>query len=499
MKLNKAFKSTCKTLDWLIVAAALTVIFIVFEMQAYTIPTGSMADTLRGAHFRLRCGQCGYRYEYGFLPEYYRMPPNSTPWFDVSIPPLACRCPSCGFYRPADQKVPVVKGDRIFVLKCIYQFAEPKRWDVVVFKNPLDPTENYIKRLIAKPHETVELIDGDVYINGQISRKPPRVQAELWMPVYDNDYQPVNPEEGIFNGHNWRQPFRNLKGSTWNLNAEGPTVFSLDSSSEQVNTIFYDTNLGNDFKATYAYDLTREYPTMPICSDLMVRFYVGPDSKGTIGAALSKYGVMYKASVNLSGQMVIERIEANGLVKTLNSKSCREFSDVLPLRFRFANVDHQLVLEFGNEKLEYDLGLTRDDAGEQKTNIMPRMAIFGAGKISIEHIAIFRDIHYMDAMGRGKARILRAGAGDPFELNKDEFFVCGDNSPASLDGRLWPAEGIANSGKKYRAGIVPRDYLVGKAFFVYWPGAQKPLNKFKIIPYLGGMKTIPGGRSSFEF
>jgi hypothetical protein len=63
----------------------------------------------------------------------------------------------------------------------------------------------------------------------------------------------------------------------------------------------------------------------------------------------------------------------------------------------------------------------------------------------------------------------RAGTGDPLVLAKDEFFVLGDNSPASADGRWWTAPGKGNAGKRYRPGIVPRDYLVGKAFFVYWP------------------------------
>jgi len=42
-------------LEWLITALASTLVFIIFMMQVYRIPTGSMADTLKGAHFRLRC------------------------------------------------------------------------------------------------------------------------------------------------------------------------------------------------------------------------------------------------------------------------------------------------------------------------------------------------------------------------------------------------------------------------------------------------------------
>jgi len=67
MRRNPTLEGIFGTLEWLIIAFSLTLVFIVFEMQAYTIPTGSMADTLKGVHFRLRCRQCGYRYDYDFL------------------------------------------------------------------------------------------------------------------------------------------------------------------------------------------------------------------------------------------------------------------------------------------------------------------------------------------------------------------------------------------------------------------------------------------------
>ncbi|RPJ34104.1 MAG: hypothetical protein EHM35_10035, partial [Planctomycetaceae bacterium] len=53
--------------EWLITAFILAFVFRAFVMEAFRIPTGSMADTLMGAHFRMRCPECGYRYEYGFV------------------------------------------------------------------------------------------------------------------------------------------------------------------------------------------------------------------------------------------------------------------------------------------------------------------------------------------------------------------------------------------------------------------------------------------------
>ena len=182
--------SIATTFEWLITAFILAFVFRAFVMEAFRIPTGSMADTLKGAHFRLRCTQCGYRYDYGFQPVLLQAGPQEyVPPGDVAIWPAGPRCPSCGYSLGGDVKMPVANGDRILVLKTIYQFVEPDRWDVIVFKNPIEPRINYIKRLIARPGETLEIIDGDIYINGKICRKPPKVQDELWMPVYDNDYQ----------------------------------------------------------------------------------------------------------------------------------------------------------------------------------------------------------------------------------------------------------------------------------------------------------------------
>ena len=53
------------TFEWLITAFILAFVFRAFVMEAFRIPTGSMADTLKGAHFSLRCQQCGYKYDHG--------------------------------------------------------------------------------------------------------------------------------------------------------------------------------------------------------------------------------------------------------------------------------------------------------------------------------------------------------------------------------------------------------------------------------------------------
>jgi signal peptidase I len=517
------------TFEWLITAFILAFVFRAFVMEAFRIPTGSMADTLKGAHFRLRCRQCGYEYDYGFMPTRYfdrkghRLPEDTVPNRSVSLAITRCpncgrypstlvcrrghsfntlslmkeigviptRCPTCNSELMNGETMPVANGDRILVLKCIYQFIEPKRWDVIVFKNPTEPTINYIKRLIGLPGEKVQIIDGDIYVNDKIARKPAKIQNELWMPVYNNDYQPVRPRQGSFNGHVWAQPFQKVGNSKWDItNKYSPTIFSLDSP--ELNTIAYDTNIGNDFKATYAYDDVDTYSYMPICSDLMVRFYCrSAGSQGRVGIALSKYETNYKAWIDLAGEMVICRDEKGKESEELARKSIEPLNIDDSNIIKFANVDHQLIFQFGNEKLTYDLGSDLEDAGPIKKDIDPQVEIFGAGKLTLSHIAIFRDIHYTEPRTS-----LRAKEDDPLFLEENQFFVLGDNSPNSEDGRLWDRVGVANKGlPNYRMGIVPRDYLVGKALFVYWPSGFKPFAEFPfgIIPNVGRMRFIYGG------
>jgi signal peptidase I len=488
-------ESIANTFEWMITAFILAFVFRAFVLEAFRIPTGSMADTLMGDHFNVRCTQCGYGYEYNFNPYIQdRQRTSAGGGFYRMVP--SPRCPSCGYYENASMAVPKANGDRILVFKSLYQFVEPKRWDVIVFKNPTGPKENYIKRLIGKPGETVEIIDGDIYINEVLVRKPPKVQQEMWMPIYNNNYQPIRPMEGRFNEHGWRQPFTNDNNSEWQFNNPSrPVEFTLDGKPDKINIIFYDAQKGNDFRATYAYGNPMYYKYLPFCSDLMMKFDAKiKDGLGSVGIGFTKYQTLYKAWVNSAGLMVIEKVDSAGKTVELAKKKIGPIQKNKDFFVQFSDADHLLIFEIDDQKLTFDLGTGKDNAGQRLSNIEPKAIIFGSGGLVIRNVGLYRDIHYLSTRIDAQDTALRAGEGNPFTLKANEYFAMGDNSPDSADSRIWDVEGIGNNGISYRMGIVPQDYLVGKAFFVYWPSGFRVGNfQFAFIPNAGKMRYIYGG------
>jgi len=92
-------------------------------VEAYQIPTGSMENTILVGDFIL-----GNKFIYG-----------------IRIPGTEWRLPS---------------------------FKDPKQGDIVIFKYPRDPSQNYIKRAIAIGGQTVEIRDKKVYVDGKLFDMP---------------------------------------------------------------------------------------------------------------------------------------------------------------------------------------------------------------------------------------------------------------------------------------------------------------------------------------
>jgi len=64
-------------------------------------------------------------------------------------------------------KPTLLVGDFILVNKLVYKLSEPQRGDIVVFKWPVNPNIDFIKRIIGMPGDTIEVRGEKVFINGK--------------------------------------------------------------------------------------------------------------------------------------------------------------------------------------------------------------------------------------------------------------------------------------------------------------------------------------------
>ncbi len=64
-------------------------------------------------------------------------------------------------------KPTLLVGDFILVNKLVYKLSEPQRGDIVVFKWPVNPQIDFIKRIIGMPGDTIEVKGEKVFINGK--------------------------------------------------------------------------------------------------------------------------------------------------------------------------------------------------------------------------------------------------------------------------------------------------------------------------------------------
>ena len=62
-------------------------------------------------------------------------------------------------------------GDQLIVDKLTYRFHDPERFDIIVFPFRYKDNTYYIKRIIGLPGETVQITDGEIYINGELLKE----------------------------------------------------------------------------------------------------------------------------------------------------------------------------------------------------------------------------------------------------------------------------------------------------------------------------------------
>jgi len=113
------------------------------------------------------------------------------------------------------------EGQRVVVLKSAYWFGDPQRGDVVIFNAPDNTGEEWIKRIIGLPGDTVRIDHGVVYVNG-VPLDEPYMQRPF---NYSMDLRTIPADNYFFLGDNrdvsndshrgWYMLRENIIGKAW--------------------------------------------------------------------------------------------------------------------------------------------------------------------------------------------------------------------------------------------------------------------------------------------
>jgi signal peptidase I len=105
-----------------------------------------------------------------------------------------------------------------------------------------------------------------------------------------------------------------------------------------------------------------------------------------------------------------------------------------------------------------------------KVESLVRLRLHGDARVKITRLNLYRDLYYTMTDDRGGNPVTRytndwenrdfkpEEGRYRLEIPADKFMALGDNAPSSVDSRFW--------------GFVPRENLVGRASFIFWPPSR---------------------------
>ncbi|MCA8915585.1 MAG: signal peptidase I [Planctomycetes bacterium] len=349
-----------------------------------------------------------------------------------------------------------ITGDRVLVDKFVYFYRDPARWEPIVFRYPLRRTDPYVKRCVALPGEEVMIAEGDVYVRVpgtdriELLRKPPRQREVLWFPIIEN----------LSSNTAWVKNFKRdgkveFSDGLISLGAGGAIVFPRGETEDKPGNV---TDHDASFGAT---ETPKDRYAHHVVGDLRIRAELAMEEGGECAITLvrndDRYVLelrpgaggckLFHVTADANAELAVDKISAIQLGTDSHAVS-------------YSLADGELVLEVdGDEHLRLDVGTplldqlrARDKQG--RINVAGNVAL----ELAEAEPAEGRQARIEIACGEGAGASLRVNSIDrdiyyigriqewmddqrelPFqvELGEDQYLALGDNSPGSADCRYW--------------------------------------------------------------
>lgn len=518
------------------------VLFRAFAAEGYMISTGSMAPSLLGYHRRVTCTSCEYEFAHGASAG-QSTSVTASAQAEVLGHLAEATCPNCGQGAVETHRYPRNEGDQLLVHKHAYAFRSPRRWETVVFRNPSNPVEAYVKRIGGLPGEEIEIRRGDVIADGVLQRKSLLSQRSMRVLVYDDSFRPQDDswrprwEVGErVSEQNGRYDFESIAGFDaelgldWQLSDGGPSDDRQRGLDDEWRWTTYrhwllsgGAHQSSVRIANWPADATTVAPEWPqlrydaaagklIAQGVMdaswhhrlrhcsadAEFVAAIDrleAKSHQSPIVDHYGynrdttkrvsyavrdLMWSGRVRAEGgririQMMYGRQPFFGTIdvdqqtvsiSTLGPGGREDLLATGPLTADLATdtgalvemslFDRQVLFAINGLESLPPVPFSVTDLAERRSRTPVRFGVQNVpqGKrISVAAVRLYRDV-YVTPKGETD------GA---FRVDDGEYFVLGDNSPVSVDSRVWDNPAVSHTA------------LIGKPFLVHLPSKQRQL------------------------
>jgi signal peptidase I len=429
-----------------------------------------MAPALIGNHREGPCPRCGYPVRVG----------APTSGGTISEQFDAVLCPNClKIFSLAEARD--LNGDRLLVDKNVFNLRRPRRWEMAVFFCPdPDPKEfrkPYVKRVIGLPGETISILEGDVFANGELLRKGYAEMREARVPVFSMAHFPdpdgwnirwlVEPTE-----RDPRLPdttIREASPAESTVVRRGHLILDAGESPQTVITATYRNWVFEDrsdaaIRVWNSYDgirsigrppLTRRsFEKLPTANDFSLECeveVVEASSEGCFACRLLDGADAVHVEIPVGRRpnaLVVLNHDGKGAQLTVPGVS-------LPVgrtsRVEFSFVDRRVILAVDGRVIGTPIDLP---FAAKRAEVRRPLQVGARGcRLVLRELKLFRDVYYTQFGENGT----QPPHGSPVTLAQGEYFVLGDNSGNSQDSRKWPEPGV------------PEDEFIGKPFLIHQP------------------------------
>jgi signal peptidase I len=352
--------------------------------------------------------------------------------------------------------------DRILVDKLSYALRAPRRWEVAVFRYPLDRAKSFVKRIAGVGPEELKIENGDLWRRATgaewtILRRPPEVMAEQWkrLDALDDEQSHWIPQN-LPRSSRW-------SGTGRALSVRGSGAAAFRGGHESIL---------DDYLDGYPEELLPWLPShhresaQNTVGDLRVEGRVTALAGTTLVAVVLREGARqyrFELPGPAAEAQAEARIDAGPSARGPATGEDGEGSVAhaplrltagVPLRFAAQNLDDRLVLEVDGEEL---CALEIEPASDQFSSAT--LVLEGEGA-ELDELMVYRDVYYT------------ARSSAPIGIPAGCYYMLGDNTQDSSDSREWTfmvlevrgADGTSTTVRgNWRDGENPRSVAFGEA------------------------------------